>query len=195
MEHGNDYRFNESQLDRNIRSILDSPQSDNNGETDIQRLVSLLWEKVTNGDNNSPIENTPTGPTTSNTISNIVGNTTIHRPASASTMDGNSECSSDVITNSAFKYDESISFSTNRIVQFSNQTTTTTTAESTSPSILSDLNITTTRERPTICENLFCCKNDAISKKLTNLSYMEFINQKQEYCKILKNISVKSKQY
>ena len=107
--------------------------------------------------------------------------------------DGNSECSNDVVTDSVFQYDESVSFSTNRTRQFSNQTTTTTTAESTSPSILSNLNITAARELPRIRENLFCCKNEAIAKKVTSLSYMEFINQKEEYCKILKDISIKSK--
>ena len=62
MEFNYDIGFDESQLDRDIRSILDSSQSDERN-TDIQRLVSILWEKVANCHNNSEDQEVTT-PTT-----------------------------------------------------------------------------------------------------------------------------------
>ena len=195
MELSNDLRSYDLQLDRNIKAILDSPQSTTHGETDIQRLVSILWEKVANNDDNGPLQKTATGMRIDNAITTNDGNSTIFEPASVSTTDGNSECSNDAGANSLFQYEESVSLFTNTTSEFSNTTittTTTTTAESTSPSILSSLNITPAREQPRIRENLFCCRNEDVAKKLTSLTHMEFMNQKQEYCKILKDISVKS---
>ena len=149
-----------------------------------------------NSDNN-PIDNISTRPTTSGTIgssrSSFESNS-IDRPTSTSATVG----SHDLSTISPFTFDESFSFSTNRFPESSNSnrtndsTTSISPIESISPSTLSDLNITMTKEKRSILENPYCCNNDAIAKKLISLPYTEFMNQKQQYCAILKNISIKS---
>ena len=185
MEFNNGFNINESQLDRDIRSILDSPES-SQGDSDIQRLVSILWEKVGNCNDKSRIENVTTGTGTSNPINNnSVSNTespiTIDNHSTnsnISTIDGNSECSNDVTRDSVFEHNQSIFIHTNTKYDSSNNAT----QQPTSPSILSDVTTQTIKERPTINKIPFCCKNEAMGKKLMNLSYIEFINQKSEFC-------------
>lgn len=50
MQFNNPFGVDESQLERNIRSIIDSTES-NQSNLDIERYVSYLWQKVVSPDN------------------------------------------------------------------------------------------------------------------------------------------------
>ena len=194
MEFGNDIGIDESQLDRDIRAILDSQQHEEPNK-DIERLVSILWEKVTNcHDKPGDKEVTTLKTTRASSDLPIATNrnpTDSSNPtnSSNSTNDGCSIGSNNFIAESFFQQNESISTNTR---QFSS---TQPTPQPTSPSTLSDLakQFPRQQQQSTINNiNNYCCKNDAVAKKLTDITYLEFINQKQEFCQILKQISLKT---
>ena len=186
MEFNNGFDINESQLDQDIRRILNSPES-SQGDSDIQRFVSFLWEKVGNCNSDPGTEKVSTrtttnNPTNANNVSSPQSSISVDCSTTStnSTIDGNSN-SNNVVGLPITELNQSIFLQSNNA-----------TPQPTSPSILPQPAATVNREKRTINSITFCCKNEAMGKQLTNLSYMEFINQKSEFCRILKQICVKT---
>lgn len=155
--------LDESQLERDIRSIINSSES-SQSNPNIEKYVQYLWQKVT--DSTDRIGGSTSNQTTTNSHPHISSSDTTIFNTSSFSLEPIESCES---TQSHEASSPSILSNIGTLPQH------------------------TYESQPRKTRNSEeCCKNQLITKKLSRLSYIEFNNQKSQYLMILKEICIRT---